>query len=187
MERTLVYHEKEIKYRLKKNNRSKRLRLAVFCDSSVVVTAPRWISDSKVERFIRENVSWLLDRLAWFRSRPAAASLPGGRRNYLKHKQAARELIQDRLDHFNQFYGLDINRISIKMQKTRWGSCSIRRNLNYNFKILFLTPAQADYIIVHELCHLQEFNHSKRFWSLVGKTIPEYRQRIKEIRQIYLY
>ena len=84
---------------------------------------------------------------------------------------------------FNKFYKFEINRIAIKNTSTRWGSCSSMGNLNFNYKIIYLRPALADYLIVHELCHLGELNHSKRFWALVQKTIPDYVNINKELRR----
>lgn len=100
--------------------------------------------------------------------------------NYLKYKKDAEALVKDRLEYFNKFYNYKWGRVTIRDQKTRWGSCSKKGNLNFNYKIALLTPDQADYIIVHELCHLKEFNHSQRFWDLVAETVPEY----KDIKMI---
>ena len=80
-----------------------------------------------------------------------------------------------RLTHWNQFYGFTFGRVTIKNHKSRWGSCSKKGNLNFNYKIALLPSELADYIIVHELCHLGEFNHSSRFWALVAKAIPNHR------------
>lgn len=96
--------------------------------------------------------------------------------NYSKYKNVASILTNERLEYFNQFYNYKWGRVTIRNQKTRWGSCSKSGNLNFNYKIVLLTPKQADYIIVHELCHLKEFNHSQRFWDLVGNTIPDYKE-----------
>lgn len=96
--------------------------------------------------------------------------------NYLKYKKQANILIKERLEYFNQFYNYKYGRVAIRNQKTRWGSCSKKGNLNFNYKIVLLTPKQADYIIVHELCHLKEFNHSQRFWDLVAKAVPDYKE-----------
>jgi len=94
---------------------------------------------------------------------------------YLSNKQKAKEIAKDRLEYFNQFYGYKWNSIVIRNQKTRWGSCSKEGNLNFNYKIALLSAQLSDYIIVHELCHLGEFNHSRDFWILVEKTIPNYK------------
>ena len=107
-----------------------------------------------------------------------------GRAHYLQHKGLARELVHTRIAHFNQFYSVPIRKVFIKNHKRRWGSCSERGNLNFNYKILFLPQEIADYIIVHELCHLLEFNHSSRFWAHVARAMPEHRTQRKILRHI---
>src|SRR3989338_7663039 len=98
-----------------------------------------------------------------------------GRRDYLKYKELARALVKQKLAQYNQVYGFKINRVAIKNHKSRWGSASKKGNLNFNYRLVLLPEALADYVIVHELCHLKEFNHSKSFWGLVEKTIPNYK------------
>jgi predicted metal-dependent hydrolase len=90
--------------------------------------------------------------------------------------------MEQRIEYYNQYYGFKYNKINIKNQKTRWGSCSKKGNLNFNYKILFLSAETRDYIVVHELCHLKEFNHSKKFWNLVAETIPNYLQIRKNLK-----
>lgn len=102
--------------------------------------------------------------------------------NYLKHKQRASIIVQERIEYFNKFYGYKWNRIFIKNQKTRWGSCSKKGNLNFNYRIALLPSEAADYIIVHELCHLKEFNHSENFWNLVEVAIPNYKEIRKKLK-----
>ncbi|NBX49499.1 M48 family peptidase, partial [bacterium] len=87
-----------------------------------------------------------------------------------------------RVAELNQHYGFSYGKISVRNQQTRWGSCSKRGNLNFNYRILFLPPHLADYLIVHELCHLKEFNHSPRFWALVAQGCPNYHACKKELR-----
>jgi predicted metal-dependent hydrolase len=98
----------------------------------------------------------------------------------------ARRFVKSRIAYFNQFYNFKFNKIFIKNQSTRWGSCSSLRNLNFNYKIIYLRPDLADYLIVHELCHLGEMNHSKRFKDLVSKTIPNYVKLNKELKKLHV-
>ena len=108
------------------------------------------------------------------------------RRFTLKKREQARRFVKNRIEHFNAFYNYKVNRIAIKNQTTRWGSCSSKGNLNFNYKIIYLKPAFADYLIVHELCHLGELNHSKKFWALVGKIIPDYAKINKELKRMHI-
>lgn len=101
---------------------------------------------------------------------------------YLAYKEKARKLILERLKCFNQHYGLTWNRVAVKNTKRRWGSCSKKGNLNFCYRIVFLDPELSDYIIVHELCHLKQFNHSKEFWLLVAQTVPNYALLRKRLR-----
>jgi len=96
------------------------------------------------------------------------------------------EIIDNRIDHFNRHYRFDFYGIRIKKMKTRWGSCSSKKNLNFNAKIVTLPDRLIDYIVVHELCHLQELNHSPRFWALVAQSLPDYEELKKELRKILI-
>lgn len=109
-------------------------------------------------------------------------SLKGPRAEYLKHKETTRELVTTQLEFFSGLYKLQHKRISIKNQATRWGSCSRTGNLNFHYKIALLPLELTNYIIVHELCHLQEFNHSKKFWGLVAQAVPNYSELRKKLR-----
>jgi predicted metal-dependent hydrolase len=92
-------------------------------------------------------------------------------------------LAHARVAHFNSFYSFTVGRISIRDTKTRWGSCSKKGNINFNYKILFLPPYMADYVVVHELCHLKEFNHSQNFWDLVAQVVPEHKAIRAELKK----
>lgn len=108
------------------------------------------------------------------------------RNNYLHHKEYACQLIQQKIEKYNAYYGFSYNRIAIKNLKSRWGSCSSKRNLNFNYKIIYLPERIADYIIVHELCHLGELNHSGKFWKLVAQIFPDYRVLRSQLKKVRL-
>lgn len=156
--------------------------MAVYCDGSFVVTKPARVGDNIVEKFIIEKADWVLSKINYFTQFPAEI-LEDSRKEYLENKDKTLDFVLGRIDVINRDGAFKFNRISIKNQKTRWGSCSRKGNLNFNYRILFLSERFADYIIAHELCHLKEFNHSKKFWSEVEKIIPDYRIIRREIRK----
>lgn len=108
----------------------------------------------------------------------------GKRSLYLKYKEQARELAHRKADEYSKIYNVTYNRIAIRNQKTRWGSCSKSGNLNFSYKIALLPEELSDYIIVHEVCHLEEFNHSKNFWNLVAQTIPNHEELRKKLNKV---
>lgn len=179
--------EKKISYKLKRSKRAKRMRLAVYCDGSVVVTSPFGIGQSIIEKFISDKKQWIWDKIRFFKSVDSKAIRVFSRKDYLGNKDKAFALVNERVGFYNEIYGYSYNKIFIKNQKTRWGSCSRRQNLSFNYKIVFLPQKHMNYIIVHELCHLKEFNHSKKFWALVEKAIPDYLDIKKELRNHELF
>jgi len=108
------------------------------------------------------------------------------KKHYLENKEAARKIILENLDFFAKLYGVKCRKVAIRNQKSKWGSCSKARNLNFNYKVALLPKDQRDYIIVHELCHLIEFNHSNKFWAEVEKTIPGYKAIRKKVKSVSL-
>lgn len=106
------------------------------------------------------------------------------REEYLKHKERARGLVQGKVEEFCKMYGFKAGKVSVRNQRTRWGSCSKKGNLNFNYKIALLPEKLADYIVVHEVCHLGEFNHSRNFWNLVARAAPDYLQLRAELKKL---
>ncbi len=104
------------------------------------------------------------------------------KKKYKEHKESARVLVCALLEKWNEQYQLSWNKVAIRNQSSRWGSCSSKKNLNFSYKIVFLSERLAEYLVVHELCHLKEFNHSQIFWDMVSVTIPDYKERREELR-----
>ncbi len=163
------------------------MRLAVYCDGSVVITSPLGVEKSIVEKFLEDKQQWVSDKIRFFQSVDSKKIRTFSHKDYLEHKDNAYKLVQERVTYYNQIYGFSFNKIFIKNQKTRWGSCSCKKNLNLNYKIVFLPRKHQDYIIVHEMCHLKEFNHSRKFWALVEKALPNYLDIKKELRNHELF
>ncbi len=90
-------------------------------------------------------------------------------------RQAAREHFAGRCRHYLQYTGGSYSRITIRDQKTRWGSCSSTGTLSFNYRLMFAPPRVLDYVVIHELCHLTHMNHSREFWNLVASVMPEYK------------
>ncbi len=103
-------------------------------------------------------------------------------KEYLAKKRAARVLVLDLLEKVNKIYNFEYGQVAIRNQKTRWGSCSSQGNLNFNYKIVDLPLRLAEYIVVHELCHLKEMNHAASFWNLVAIAMPDYKEARKELK-----
>lgn len=187
MKKEIKLQERKVEYTLKTSKRAKQLRMTVHTDGRVVVSAPARVSLGFVDRAIKSKAKWILEKIQYFQSLGKTliprVTRKQARAHYLEHRESARKLAQNRVEYFNALYGFSVNNISIKNTKSRWGSCSKKGNLNFNYRIALLTPRQADYIIVHELCHLGEFNHSKKFWDLVSKTIPEYVTIHRELKK----
>lgn len=173
----------DVSYQLKKSLKAKHLRISVYLDGKVVVTVPARVNNLRAEEFIRAKTKWIKAKLEVFKniSRNCAPSNSNDR--YLEFRNKAIEIASERIAHFNRIYNYPFNKITVRNQKTRWGSCSKKRNLNFNYKIALLPSELSDYIIVHELCHLKEFNHSKKFWELVAITVPNYLDLRKSIRR----
>ncbi|HEX9759689.1 MAG TPA: SprT family zinc-dependent metalloprotease [Candidatus Acidoferrales bacterium] len=99
------------------------------------------------------------------------------------YRREAERVIQQRVAHFQQRVGVTPNKVSVKDQKRRWGTCTSRGALYFNWRLILAPAHILDYVVVHELCHLLELNHSPHFWSLVGSVLPDYRQRRTWLRQ----
>lgn len=171
-----------IPYTMRKSSRARYMRLAVYVGGELVVVAPLRAPLSLVEQFIAKKADWILRTVARMSRYQKPILGRGGKREYLAYKDSALSLARSRLSHFNQVYGFAVGRVAIRNQKTRWGSCSKKGNLNFNYKIALLPAHLCDYIIVHELCHLKEFNHGPAFWALVGKVLPNHSSLRRELK-----
>jgi predicted metal-dependent hydrolase len=180
-----------VAYEIRESARAKRARITIQADGRVVVTKPARVSVRAVERFVMEKQDWI--EVMVVRAEKRSGGIPKvefprlqrGTKQYKEAVEAARALAHTRLEYFNTIYKSTYGTISIRNQKTRWGSCSAQNNLSFNYKIVFLPTELADYIIVHELCHTLEHNHSVRFWAQVARVLPNHAALRKEIRIRY--
>ena len=188
--RSLSLKGQKISYEVRRNRRARHVSLTAQSNGTFMLTLPPGVTVESGKRFIYEKVNWILKTMQFFRRygipRAAANRKRDARVSYLQYRERARDLIARRLSYFNRYYGLEFKRVAIKNQCTQWGSCSSRKNLNFNYRVYVLPPHLADYVVVHELCHLRHFNHSTAFWNLVGETIEDYKEREAELRRYLL-
>ena len=160
-----------------KNNR-KSLAIEVKKDLRIIVRAPIFVSNREIQEFIEEKSAWIEKTIEKIRVRnEQEKSMPKFTAEEIHNlADKALEIIPKRVEYYAKIMGVSYGRITIRNQVSRWGSCSAKGNLNFNC-LLMLCPAEViDYVVVHELCHLKEMNHSKKFWSLVERFCPEYKQ-----------
>ena len=107
--------------------------------------------------------------------------LPAPEEEYA-YREQARRVLTEKTAYFAKLMGVTYGRISIRGQKTRWGSCSAKGNLNYNWKLMLCPEEVQDYVVVHELAHRREMNHSKAFYRIVEEILPDYRERMRWLK-----
>lgn len=167
---------------VKKSRRARRLRITMRRDGSVTLTLPFFVSYERGRIFLENHADWIREKKSAFALRPETLLLRGGTEEYRASCDDVRALVETRLAYFSKRYGVAWKKISIRNQKTRWGSCSRNGNLSFNYRLLHLPSHLADYVIVHEICHLLQFDHSPRFWAFVGQSIPDYPALRRELR-----
>lgn len=179
----IVLDNQEINYELKPSRRARSLRLEIG-SSGLMVTKPWFMSVFFMEQFIKRQSDWILKNLAKHRNTKVLPKIEKEELMVLK-KRAAKILIS-RLEYFNQKYNFKYKSVSVRNQKTRWGSCSRVGSLNFNYRLVLLPGELLDYVVVHELCHLKEMNHSLKFWNLVEQAIPDYKEKRKALEKFRL-
>lgn len=170
-----------------KSNR-KTFSLEVKRDGSVILRAPIFASNRQIEEFYNKNKAWLEKHIIENEKRmKESGSCPAFTEDEIKALKArAKQYIPQRVEYWAEIIGVKYNSVSIRAQKTRWGSCSSKGNLNFNCLLMLTDTEAVDYVIIHELCHIKELNHSKRFWSLVETYMPNYKEVQKRIKSIDL-
>ncbi|MES2223922.1 MAG: M48 family metallopeptidase [Patescibacteria group bacterium] len=179
----IEFGESKIPVTIKVRKGSRGVRISIRADdASVVVTHSRFVTQGFIMKFLESKKDWIEEKVAKLQTINPILRTKHSKSEIKKHSIDALALVKSRLEYFNKYHNLEYKKIFIKNQKTKWGSCSSTKNLNFNYKIILLPPHLQDYLVVHELCHLKEFNHSKAFWDLVGEKIPDYKVLSKKLR-----
>lgn len=145
-------------------------------NGSVIVRTPYRTSRKQVEDFLKEKQRWISRQQEHFKeaAKKQVAITDAMRK---EGKKEAKKRIPERIAYYAKLMGVSYGRIAVREQKTRWGSCSASGNLNFNWKLILMPPEILDYVVVHELAHRKELNHSKDFWSVVEQILPDYKER----------
>lgn len=165
-------------------SRRKTIAISIDKELNVIVKAPYYMSNREIEKFVYEKSDWIEKHLKIVKERNEQSA---NVRKITKEEldelyRKALAYIPARVCYFANILGIDFGRITIRCQKTRWGSCSSKGNLNFNC-LLMMTPREViDYVVIHELCHRIELNHSNRFWNLVEKACPDYKKHKKWLK-----
>ena len=157
----------------------KTIAIQVMPDGTVIVRAPKRMSQKMIVRFVSGKQSWIEKHLA-----KQPETLPkftdAELREMARH---AKEVIPEIAAHFAPLVGVTYGNITIRSQRTRWGSCSSKGNLNFNCLLMLAPDDVIDYVVVHELCHRKEMNHSARFWAEVERILPDYRESKRWLKE----
>ena len=171
------------KYTLIKSKR-KTISLEIK-NGELIVRAPKRTTKREADEFVLRHTEWIEKQRVKIAKREAEnAAVPKlSDRELDELARKARAYIPERVRCYAQKMGVSYGRITLRCQKTRWGSCSVKKNLNFNILLMLTPPEVIDSIVVHELCHLTEMNHSKRFYALVYAAYPDYDRCSKWLKQ----
>lgn len=166
-------------YRVIRSTR-KTIAIGISRGGEVLVRCPNRMTLREVRAFVESRADWVRKQLEKAARQEAAPALSQDELEDLARKAA--QYIPQRVAHFAPRVGVRVGRITIRRQRSRWGSCSGKGNLNFNC-LLMLAPGEVtDYVVVHELCHRKEMNHSPRFWAEVEKVLPDYKRQKKWLK-----
>ena len=172
----------KITYEWVKSNR-KTIAIQIKEDGRVVVRTPYSMSRVKAEQFIEERRDWILKNQKALKEKQDQKMVITQEMRKAGVEKAM-EIFPKRVAYYARLMGISYGRITIREQKTRWGSCSGRGNLNFNWKLTLMPPEILDYVVVHELAHRKEMNHSKDFWKIVEQVLPDYQKRRKRLKEL---
>ena len=177
----------DIEYHLIRSDR-RSIGIEVDREGKVTVRAPYSCEEKRIDRFLLEKENWIRQKVKLQKEnamkRQEKREMPEAEKKY--YRNLAREVLGARTGYYARKMDVTYGRISIREQKTRWGSCSSAGNVNFNYQLYYLTDELLDYVVVHELAHRRHMNHSKEFWSEVARYCPDYRARRKQLKEYQL-
>jgi hypothetical protein len=156
----------------------KTITITVSLQGEVIVRAPHDTSKRVIDNFILSKKAWIEATQEKFKGRPLThMDKPIEDAEITALKKKAKEYINERAEYFAQRMGVRYKSIKINSAKTRWGSCNRSGMINFSYRLILAPPALVDYVIIHELAHLKELNHSSKFWKIVYEELPDYKDK----------
>lgn len=175
---------KDADMKLIRSNR-KSIAIEITSTGQVIVRAPRYMPESEIRQFVESKSAWLEKHLAKREKNKEVLQTEGkfSPDEINRLVELAKQVVPAKVAYYARLMGVTYGRIAIRTQKTRWGSCTSEGNLNFNCLLMVAPPEVLDYIVVHELSHRVEMNHSAKFWAHVEKVLPEYREAHKWLKE----
>ncbi|MCR5636195.1 MAG: M48 family metallopeptidase [Clostridiales bacterium] len=163
----------------------KTVAIQIKPDGRIYVRAPFDMTDSEVRDFVSEKTDWINKTLRKFEDleKKGGEIIPLTQQQINELKQKAFVYIEPKLKKYAALLRVEPAKLTVRNQKTCWGSCSKNGNISINCLVMFMPEEVIEYIIVHELCHLKEMNHSKNFWLEVGRILPRYKNSRKWLKE----
>ena len=170
--------ETNVKVTVIRGNR-KTLAIRIIGENAVELRVPMLLTDAQIQAYLQQNRGWIEKHLRLYAQKQAerAALAPFTEEEIRAMARLAVQQLPPRVASYARLLDVTYGRITVRNQKTRWGSCSGKGNLNFNCLLMLCPPAVQDYVIVHELCHRRHMDHSAEFWAEVERILPDYRQR----------
>ena len=156
-------------------SKRKTVALKVTPDLKIEVCAPRGISRETIEEIINKHRRWIENRIDIMKRMPIKA--PPTQDEIRELKKRTEEIVTPLVERYANEMGVNYTKITITSAKKVFGSCTSKKHLNFSFRLSRYPFEAIEYVVVHELCHLKEMNHSPRFWALVERILPDYRKR----------
>lgn len=145
-------------------------------DSSVTIRAPQGTSEMKIQKVVNEHIQWIekqLERQKMKRLKDVALT----DLQIAELKKNAKLVLKQKTEYYSKIMGIKYGRITITSAKTRFGSCSSKGNISYSWRLMLYPEAAVDYVVVHELAHIRQMNHSAAFYKIVESVFPDYKAR----------
>ena len=167
----------------------KSLGLEVRDANTVLARIPTRVSDRELKDFVENHRSWILEKTEVMAEREEKRKSTPAPPPELLSKTDRMKIqlkIGKRVRHYCEAMGVTVGYVTVKNQKTRWGSCSAKGNVNFNYQLAFLPDELLDYVVIHELAHRRHMNHSRAFWAEVEKYCPDYLERREQLKEYSL-